>query len=162
MMMFRQLVRIANMVLLVSASLGVAPITFSRSSTPEPCGSSIFMGQASANSAQSGCASSQERVTSGYFKDSAKGKTVSNGPKIRYSVTYFRQCEPALVNLMGCDANTDAPCPDGSYPLMRLIQPLNGPRQGQSISRQSYCTSEPPTDCSGSGPRHRKSHSGTV
>lgn len=113
------------------------------------CGSSTSLGGQVITSAQSGCVNGDSSQVSGYYNDANKSRLINNGPKIQYKVLYFRQCEPSLVNLLGCDANPDPPCADGSYPMLRLIYPLNGPRKGQQISRQSYCSNEPPADIPG-------------
>ena len=76
-------------------------------------------------------------------------KTVNNGPKIRYEVTYYQECSPEMTLIRVCVANSDAPCADGSYPLTRLITPLNGPRAGQLISMRQYCSLEPALEVPG-------------
>jgi hypothetical protein len=82
-------------------------------------------------------------------KQSGRTKTIKNGPKIRYEVTYYQECSPAMTLVKLCVANTDPSCPDGSYTLTRLITPLNGPRAGQIISMRQYCTLEPTIEVPG-------------
>ncbi|MDQ0095437.1 hypothetical protein [Paeniglutamicibacter psychrophenolicus] len=84
-----------------------------------------------------------------FFRDQQKSKQVRYGPKLKYRVEYYRQCEPALMRQLGCDANPDSPCADGSYPLMRLIYAINGPRQGQLVGSTSYCSIEPKVEVPG-------------
>lgn len=82
-------------------------------------------------------------------KQSGRTKTINNGPKIRYEVTYYQECSPAMTLVKACVANTDPSCPDGSYALTRVIKPLNGPRAGQIISLRQYCTVEPTIEVPG-------------
>jgi hypothetical protein len=89
------------------------------------------------------------RPPSSFFQDSSKSKQIGYGPKLKYRVEYFRQCEPALMRALGCDANPDPPCADGTYPLLRLIYAINGPRKGQLVATNSYCSVEPKVDIPG-------------
>lgn len=82
-------------------------------------------------------------------KQGGRTKTINNGPKIRYEVTYYQECSPAMTLIKSCSANTDPSCPDGSYALTRLIKALNGPRAGQVIAVRQYCTIEPSIDVPG-------------
>jgi hypothetical protein len=82
-------------------------------------------------------------------KQSGRTKTISNGPKIRYEVTYYQECSPAMTLIKVCVANADPSCPDGSYTLTRLIQALNGPRAGRVISMRQYCSFEPTLEVPG-------------
>lgn len=82
-------------------------------------------------------------------KQGGRTKTINNGPKIRYEVTYYQECSPAMTLIKSCTANTDPSCPDGSYALTRLIKALNGPRAGQVIAVRQYCTIEPSIDVPG-------------
>lgn len=84
-----------------------------------------------------------------FYQDRSRAKQVYFGPKLKYRVEYFRQCEPALMQVLGCDANPDPPCADGSYPLLRLIFATNGPRKGQQVGMDSYCSIEPKIDIPG-------------
>ena len=79
----------------------------------------------------------------------AKSKTISNGPKIRYEVTYYQECSPAMTLIRACNANPDPPCADGSYPLTRIITAVNGPRAGTNVSARQYCTTEPTLEVPG-------------
>lgn len=85
------------------------------------------------------------------YGDKQRGRThtISNGPKIRYEVTYYQECSPAMTLIRSCSANTDAPCADGSYPLTRVIRAINGPRAGRTISVRQYCTVEPTVEVPG-------------
>ncbi|MFL4474687.1 hypothetical protein ACIPVK_11875 [Paeniglutamicibacter sp. MACA_103] len=82
-------------------------------------------------------------------KQTSRTKTINNGPKIRYEVTYYQECSPAMTLVKICVANADPPCADGSYTLTRLIKALNGPRAGQVISVRQYCTVEPTVEVPG-------------
>ncbi|GAA5228140.1 hypothetical protein GCM10025778_26730 [Paeniglutamicibacter antarcticus] len=86
---------------------------------------------------------------SSFFRDGTKSKQVKYGPKLKYRIEYYRQCEPSLTVELGCDANPDAPCADGSYPLLRLIYAVNGPRRGELVGRSSYCSTEPSIEIPG-------------
>ena len=80
-----------------------------------------------------------------------KGQTrvINNGPKIRYEVTYYQECSPAMTLIRACNANPDPPCADGSYPLTRIITAVNGPRAGTNVSARQYCTTEPTLEVPG-------------
>ena len=82
-------------------------------------------------------------------KMNQKTRTISNGPKIRYEVTYFQECSPAMTLIRACNANPDPPCADGSYPLTRIISAVNGPRAGTNVSSRQYCTTEPTLEVPG-------------
>lgn len=109
-----------------------------------PCSSEISFGGSSGHTYEGECGDHEEATGNSWFNDRSRTKNVNYGPKLEYKVEYYRQCEPALVDVMGCDANPEPPCADGSYPLIRMIYALNGPRKGQLVgSSSSYCTIEP-------------------
>lgn len=95
-----------------------------------------------------GCSFSNGGRTYG-DKKTGRTRTISNGPKIRYEVTYYQECSPAMTLIRVCVANTDPSCPDGSYTLTRLIKALNGPRVGRVLSMRQYCTVEPTIEVPG-------------
>ena len=136
---------LAFMLIGVFLGAGIQPSSASQT----PCSSEVTFGGSSGHTYEGECKDHQTAAGPGYFNDPSKAKHVSYGPKLRYKVEYLRQCEPSLVDLMGCDANVDPPCADGSYPLIRMIYALNGPRKGQLVGSSSYCTVEPAIDIPG-------------
>ncbi|GAA3323515.1 hypothetical protein J2S64_003802 [Paeniglutamicibacter sulfureus] len=123
----------------IAADLGLGTIA------DPACESEMSFGGDSAHTHEDGCEGGGEtnKPPSSFYKDKTKSKQVSYGPKLKYRVEYFRQCEPALMQALGCDANPDPPCTDGSYPLLRFIYAVNGPRKGQLVGTDSYCSREP-------------------
>ena len=79
----------------------------------------------------------------------AKSTTVSNGPKLRYAVSYFSECTPDMTLRLGCDAVSEATCPGGGWRTFRVIRALNGPREGQIVSNSPYCSLEPALEVPG-------------
>ena len=83
------------------------------------------------------------------IQNRAKSKTVSNGPKLRYSVNYFSECTPDMTLKLGCDAISEATCPGGGWRTFRVIRAINGPRAGQVVSNSPYCSLEPALEVPG-------------
>lgn len=115
----------------------------------DECFWGAHFGGSSGHVNSSSCNEAGQASVPGYASVPSKVRQVTYGPKLKYRVEYLRQCEPALMNSLGCDANPDPPCSDGSYPLMRLIYAINGPRKGQLVGTSSYCTFEPAVDIPG-------------
>ncbi|WP_411734171.1 hypothetical protein [Paeniglutamicibacter sp.] len=115
------------------------------------CESEMSFGGDSGHTHEDKCADGGEvnKPPGSFFQDKSRSKQVGYGPKLKYRVEYFRQCEPALMQALGCDANPDPPCADGSYPLLRLIYAINGPRKGQQVGTDSYCSREPSVEIPG-------------
>lgn len=109
------------------------------------CVNLSYMGGESAHTHENKCEgeSAPKPPPSSFYRDGSETRQVGYGPKLKYRVEYFRQCEPALMQALGCDANPDPPCADGSYPLLRFIYAINGPRKGQLVGTNSYCSIEP-------------------
>lgn len=79
----------------------------------------------------------------------SKSKTLSHGPKLKYSVRYYSECTPDMSTTLGCDAIAESTCPDGGWRTFRVIRALNGPRSGQVISVSPYCSNEPAMEVPG-------------
>lgn len=90
------------------------------------------------------CPEKSVEKSSNFNYEPGRTKTVSNGPKLRYTVEYFTECTPDLTVIRGCDAIADPTCPDGGYRTVRTIRAVNGPRAGQVVSVTQYCQIEPP------------------
>jgi hypothetical protein len=110
-----------------------------------------YMGGDSAHTHEGKCEgqNAPKPPPSTFFRANSKTKQVGYGPKLKYRIEYYRQCEPALMQVLGCDANPDPPCADGSYPLLRFIYAINGPRKGQLVGTNSYCSIEPKVEIPG-------------
>lgn len=78
-----------------------------------------------------------------------KSNTVSNGPKLKYSVRYFSECTPDMSMRVGCNAIADPTCEGGGWRMFRVISAVNGPRAGRIISVSTYCEAEPPMEIPG-------------
>lgn len=113
------------------------------------CESELSFGGQSGHSHEGKCEGQSQQPPTSYYKDGSRTKQIGHGPKLKYRVEYYRQCEPALMLEMGCDANPDPPCADGSYPLIRMIFAVNGPRKGQLVGTSSYCSIEPALEIPG-------------
>ncbi|NKG19460.1 hypothetical protein [Paeniglutamicibacter terrestris] len=95
------------------------------------------------------CSDENEENSAHFVPNNEKSKTISNGPKLRYSVNYYSECTPDLTLVLSCDAIADPTCPDGGYRTIRTIRAINGPRAGQIVSTTQYCSAEPPTTIPG-------------
>lgn len=115
----------------------------------QPCAEEMYFGGDSGHTYEGKCGEQSYSPGASYYVDASRSKQVSYGPKLKYKVEYFRQCEPALMDVLGCDANPDSPCTDGSYPLIRMIYAINGPRKGQLVGTSSYCSLEPAIEIPG-------------
>lgn len=78
-----------------------------------------------------------------------RSELIRNGPTIRYRVTYTQLCSTSDVTPSNCIAISEPPCADGSYPIVRSISALNGPRAGSTISQSTYCATEPALEIPG-------------
>ncbi len=150
--LYSALILISAMILIFSTPLTVqAPATaLTQDSVARPaCDSSLSFGGDSGHTHEEGCDGKVHKPRGTFYKDNSKSKQVRYGPKLKYQVEYLRQCEPALMEKLGCDANPDPPCSDGSYPVVRLIYAINGPRKGQLVGTSSYCSVEPKLEVPG-------------
>lgn len=134
----------ATVLQFTASSLVDAPSTMA-------CINLSYLGGDSAHTREGKCEgkSAPQPPQNNFFHDQRKSKQVRHGPKLEYRVEYYRQCEPALMQQLGCDSNPESPCADGSYPLLRLIYAVNGPRKGQLLETTSYCSVEPKVEIPG-------------
>jgi hypothetical protein len=95
------------------------------------------------------CPKTKDYSGNGSVENRSKSKTVSHGPKLKYSVKYFSECTPIMTMRLGCDAIAEPTCADGGWRTFRVVRATNGPRAGQIIAVSTYCSTEPPMDVPG-------------
>jgi hypothetical protein len=95
------------------------------------------------------CPKTEDFSGNGSVENRSKSKTVSHGPKLRYSVRYYSECTPDMSMRLGCDAIAEPTCEDGGWQTIRVVSAVNGPRAGRVISLSTYCSLEPPMDIPG-------------
>lgn len=137
----------ARLGILISAIVAISgaliiPVRAISAELPD-CSGSVWLAGGSGNSAESSCRVAKLNVTDKFSQGDVPERIASFGPKLRYRVTYSQLCSLEDVRLMRCVALSEPPCPSGAYLTTRSVVAINGPRQGQIVSFQSYCDVEP-------------------
>lgn len=82
-------------------------------------------------------------------ENTSKSRTVSHGPRLRYSVKYYSECTPYMSSRGACDSISESTCPGGGWRTYRVITAVNGPRAGQIVGVSAYCSIEPAMEVPG-------------